>query len=192
MEKLTSYTLNPDDDNIRFKEKIKKRLIRCPELLYALHNNEYESELFDENGNLDYEGDWSLYFGDNIRPYLFFPEAQDKAKNYLCYKVEFDDIPKYNTKEKYGQITFVVFCDGKDIDDKQTGIARHDLIAAIIREYFNWSNIFGTQCKLVSNKESSTDNDYITKTLIFEITTLNSITKTQNDKTHVINNEVWT
>lgn len=101
-------------------------------------------------------------------------------------------MPKYNAKEKYSQITFVIFCDGKDIDDKQTGIARHDLIAAIIREYFNWSNIFGTQCKLVSNKESSTDNDYITKTLIFEITTSNSITKTKNNKTQVINSEVWT
>ena len=49
--------------------------------------------------------------------------------------------------------------------DELTGIPRHDLIASIIRAKFNWSNILGMQLKLVYNKESITDNNYVVRTL---------------------------
>lgn len=116
-----------------------------------------------------HDGEWDKYFISNIRPYLFIPATQDKVKNYLCYKVEFSEIAKFNVIEKYCQITFVIFCEGKDIDDKETGIARHDLIASIIRERFNWSLIFNGRCRLVSDKEGLTDNNYVTRTLVFEL-----------------------
>ena len=67
---------------------------------------------------------------------------------------------------------------GKDRTDKLTGISRHDLIASIIREKFNWSKIFGMQAHLVSSKESITDNNYLVRTLIFQTTDTNSITYT--------------
>ena len=63
-----------------------------------------------------------------------------------------------------------------------------DLIGNIIRDKINWSNIFGLQCKLISDKESVTDTEYATRKLIFQQTTLNSITKTTNGVTKVINN----
>ena len=69
LEKLQGYAINPDDDNIRIKNQIYDILLHCPELLYALHNEELESELFDENGNLNIDengeplGQWDLYFG---------------------------------------------------------------------------------------------------------------------------------
>lgn len=53
--------------------------------------------------------------------------------------------------------------------DKMTGIPRHDLISSIIREKINWSNVFGMQAKLVSNKEAISDNNYILRTMIFEL-----------------------
>lgn len=186
-KKLIDYTTNPDDDNIRFKQRIKDKLLQCPELLYVLHNPDYESELFDENGNLMKDGDWSIYFGDNIRPYILFPEVQTTPKNFLCYKVEFNEVPKYNDAEKYCQITFVVFCHAKDIIDRTTGIPRHDLIASILREKFSYSNTFMMRCKPISNKEGITDNDYVTRTLIFESIIPNSIVQTKNDKTEYVN-----
>ena len=62
--------------------------------------------------------------------------------------------------------------------DKNTGIPRHDLIASILRERFAWSNIFGMQTHLVQNYESTTDTNYVTRTLVFQLTDLNSKVQT--------------
>ena len=187
LDKLRAYADNPDDDNIRYKEKIHDALLSNAELLYALNNEELESELFDEDDNLlidkktgELLGEVDRYFGDNsnIRPYLFIPETQTDVKHYVCYQVMFDELPRYPNIQKYTEITFNIFVNGKDRTDKLTGIPRHDLIASIIREKFNWSNIFGMQTHLISSKESVTDNNYLVRTLIFQITDVNSITYT--------------
>ena len=193
LKNLQLYCETPDDDNILFKEKIKTHLLNCPELLYALHNKELESELFDSSGNLLIDGEWDRYFesGDNsgnIKPYIYIPETQAVVDNYVCYTVSFDEKTRYNEIMKYGLITFTVFVNGQDAIDKETGMPRHDLIASIIREYFNWTNIFGTQCYLVSDKEGITDNSYLTRTLIYQLTKPNSITKTTLKDSKVINN----
>ena len=197
LNKLRAYASTPDDDNIRYKEKIHDALLSNVELLYALNNEELESELFDEDNNLliDEEtgellGEVDRYFGDNsnIRPYLFIPETQTDVKHYVCYQVMFDELPRYQNMQKYTEITFNIFVNGKDRTDKLTGIPRHDLIASIIREKFNWSNIFGMQTHLISSKESVTDNNYLVRTLIFQITDVNSITYTPlGEKSSYIN-----
>lgn len=191
LNKLRAYAETPDDDNVRYKEKIRQSLLNCPELLYALHKEELEGELYCENEdgelelNIDHDtgellGEVDKYFGENanIRPYLFIPETQTEVKHYVCYQVMFDELPRYKDTQKYTQIIFTVFVNGKDREDKLTGIPRHDLIASIIREKFNWSNIFGTQTHLISSKESTTDNNYLVRTLIFQTTDTNSITYT--------------
>ena len=197
LNKLCAYTSTPDDDNIRYKEKIHDALLNNAELLYTLNNEELESELFDEDNNLliDEEtgellGEVDRYFGDNsnIRPYLFIPDTQTDVKHYVCYQVAFDELPRYSNIQKYTKITFNIFVNGKDRTDKLTGIPRHDLIASIIREKFNWSNIFGMQTHLISSKESVTDNNYLVRTLIFQITDVNSITYTPlGEKSSYIN-----
>ena len=196
LNKLRAYADNPDDDNIRYKEKIHDALLNNAELLYALNNEELESELFDgDKLNIDEEtgellGEVDRYFGDNsnIRPYLFIPDTQTDVKHYVCYQVAFDELPRYQNVQKYTEITFNIFVNGKDRTDKLTGIPRHDLIASIIREKFNWSNIFGMQTHLISSKESLTDNNYLVRTLIFQITDVNSITYTPlGEKSSYIN-----
>lgn len=200
LNKLRAYAGTPDDDNIRYKEKIHDALLNNAELLYALNNEELESELFDGNElNIDKEtgellGEVDRYFGDNsnIRPYLFIPDTQTDVKHYVCYQVSFDEIPRYSTIQKYTEITFNIFVNGKDRTDKLTGIPRHDLIASIIRERFNWSNIFGMQTHLISSKESVTDNNYLVRTLIFQVLDLNGIVNTPyGDETYIRNNEYW-
>ena len=198
LDKLRAYANTPDDDNIWYKEKIHDALLNNAELLYALNNEELESELFDgDKLNIDKEtgellGEVDRYFGDNsnIRPYLFIPDTQTDVKHYVCYQVSFDEMPRYSTFHKYNEITFNIFVNGKDRTDKLTGIPRHDLIASIIRERFNWSNIFGTQVHLVSSKESVTDNNYLVRTLIFQITDVANILNTTSGNTKVINNVV--
>ena len=201
LNKLRAYADTPDDDNIRYKEKIKQALLNCPELLYALNSKELECELFDEDGNLNIDEDGNLigevdrYFGDSslIRPSLFIPDTQTTVNSYVCYQVMFDELPRYQNIYKYNEIIFNIFVNGKDRTDKLTGIPRHDLIASIIRERFNWSSIFGMQSKLISSKESTTDNNYVVRTLIFQIEDTNNIVYTPFDEnSYIRNNEYWT
>lgn len=203
--KLRSYSYTPDDENIRYKKKIEKALMLNPCLLYALNEKSLEPELFNDDGNINWEwnedtkeyeplGEWDRYFGSNsnIRPYLFIPDTQTEVKNYICYQVGFDEMPRYNNIEKYTNVTFTIFVHGNDRDDKLTGIPRHDLIASIIRERFNWSSIFGMQTKLISSKESTTDNNYVVRTLLFQILELNGIVNTPYGKESTVrNSDYW-
>ena len=96
-------------------------------------------------------------------------------------------MPRYQDTLKYTNVTFTIFVHGNDRNDKLTGVPRHDLIASIIRERFNWSNIFGMQTHLISSKESTTDNNYLVRTLVFQVVDTNGIYKTTNNKTTVNN-----
>ena len=200
LNKLRAYRTTPDDENIQYKKKIEKALMLNPCLLYALNEKSLESELFDDDGNINWEwnedtkeyeplGEWDRYFGgtSNIRPYLFIPDTQTEVKHYICYQVSFDEMPRYQDTLKYTNVTFTIFVHGNDRNDKLTGIPRHDLIASIIRERFNWSNIFGMQTHLVSSKESTTDNNYIVRTLVFQVVDTNGIVKTTNGITSTNN-----
>lgn len=191
LTKLRAYTETPDDESIQYKEKIKKALLQNPCLLYALNNKNLEPELFDKDGNINWEyneqtkeyeplGEWDRYFGEssNIRPYIFFPETHTEVKNFVCYQVMFDELPRYQDSLKYTQITFTIFVHGSNRTDELTGIPRHDLIASIIRERFNWSNIFGLQTHLISSKESIVDNNYLVHTLVFQMVDTNGIANT--------------
>lgn len=200
LNKLRAYKTTPDDENIQYKKKIEKALMLNPCLLYALNEKSLESELFDDDGNINWEwnedtkeyeplGEWDRYFGSNsnIRPFLFIPDTQTEVKHYICYQVSFDEMPRYQDTLKYTNVTFTIFVHGNDRNDKLTGIPRHDLIASIIRERFNWSNIFGMQTHLISSKESTTDNNYIVRTLVFQVVDTNGIYKTTDNKTTVNN-----
>ena len=149
-------------------------------------------EINKETGEYELFGEVDRYFGEssNVRPYLFIPETQTDVKHYVCYQVMFDELPRYNDTQKYTQITFTIFVNGKDRHDKSTGLPRHDLIASIIREKFNWSNIFGMQTHIISSKESTTDNNFIVRTLVFQLVDTNGIVETNGRNTSIINYNV--
>ena len=200
LNKLRAYKTTPDDENIQYKKKIEKALMLNPCLLYTLNEKSLESELFDDDGNINWKwnedtkeyeplGEWDRYFGSdsNIRPFLFIPDTQTEVKHYICYQVSFDETPRYQDTLKYTTITFTIFVHGNDRVDKLTMIPRHDLIASIIRERFNWSNIFGMQTHLISSKESTTGNNYLVRTLVFQVVDTNGIYKTTDGVTSVNN-----
>lgn len=166
--KVRDYKVNTEDENIWWKEKVKRKLINNQAILYYLHNTELDIESADE------------FIGKNIRPALMIPETQDTPINYICFKTSFSEVSKYNKIYKYATLTFVILCDQRDLIDKESGIARHDILGALIREEFNWSNMFGTQLKLVSNEESTTDTEYATRTLKFQSETVNGISQNNN------------
>ena len=187
LNKLRAYKESPDDDVILYKQKIKNALLSNPCLLYSLNDKKLESELFDKNGNINWEwnedtkqyeplGEWDRYFGSDslIRPFLFIPDTQTTVKCYLCYQVGFRDTARHNSGLKDTLIDFAIFVHGDDRIDKLTGILRHDLIGSIIRERFAWSNIFGMQAHLAQDYEQTVDNNYVARYLTFQLTDLNS------------------
>lgn len=192
LDKLRAYMNEPDDDSIRLKEEIKSRLLKCPELLWALNaGEEYESVLFDSEGNLNVTGEWDIYFGENsfIRPFLFIPETQDTVANYLCYQVSTDENMRYNNDMKYLVITFTILVHDKNSVDKETGIARHDLLASIIREMMAWSSITMAHAVPIHESEGVTDNNYITKILKFQASMPNNLVVTKKGITSFVNKD---
>ena len=171
---------NVDSDNIHYKEIIKKNLINNNLLIYLLNNKELD----------DVEADPSDYLGVNILPYYIIHPTQHNVQNFICYDIGFRELERYNSKMKLLQITFYVLCEEKNNIEKLTGIARHDLIGAIIKDIFNWSNLFGVQIHCVSDIPGVTDNDYSTRTLIFEQTTDNDLVKTRGGVPRIIPREI--
>ena len=167
-DELISYKYNVGSDNIQYKEIIKNKLINNDRIIHSLNNRDLDPDCPDD------------YYGENILPYYLLVDVQTQSKNYICFETSFNEVARYNDVLKQGQIIFYIVCDNKDIVDKDTGIARHDLLAALITNEFNWSNDFGTQIKLISDRPSAIDSQYVGRTLIFEQQTPNSIV--QNGK----------
>jgi hypothetical protein len=151
------------DDIIEMKRLIKQKLISDPDILEALHNSAIE-ESPDE------------FLDTNIFGFIRIPQTQDTVRNFICFTVDDIESHQFNTHMKVQQIQFTCIC---HLDDMKTeyGIDRHDLLAYIVRDIFNWSNDFGLQFKLVYNKESTIDSDYYCRTLKFERECTNNLKK---------------
>ena len=174
---LLSFKENVDSDDVRIKEKIKDVLLDNRYLIHVLNNKELEEA--------DAEAD--DYFNVNIKPYFIIPDTQSSTKNFLCYEIGFDETNRYNETVKVLQVTFYILCHQKDIIDADTGIARHDLLAALVQDQFNYIDIFGGKLKIVSDKPSTTATNYAARTLVFETTTDNNLVKTVNGKPYLSN-----
>lgn len=173
---LLDYKNVPDDDNIRYKEIIKKELINDTLLLYLLNDDEIE----DPDEFLDY----------HIKPFYQIYDTQHNVQNFICFETSFRESMRYNEIIKYQQITFYVLCEHKNNIEKRTGLPRTDLIAARISDAFNWTNKFGTQCHIISDIPSVVDNYYNCRTLIFELNAPSNLVKTRNNVSRVVNYQV--
>ena len=174
-KKILDYKNNYGNDNIYHKEIVKKKLIANEQILKAINNSDLDIESPDD------------YLGVNIYPYYLLPQTQTNAQNYICFETSFNEITKSNRIMKQGQLIFYILCNNKTIFDNETGIARHDLLSALITDEFNWCTDFGNQFRLISDKPYAVDNNYIMRTLVFEQITLNSIVEAQT-KTIINNN----
>lgn len=177
LQTLRGYKTLPDDDNIRIKNVCKQTLIEDPLVLYLLNNRELEES----------DADPTEYIGVNIlNNYLIHP-TQHNVQNFICLGTESVEGARFNEDIKIQRVIFYILCEEKNNIETLTGIGRHDLIAARVKDLFNYTNKFGTQCVLIDERESVTDNDYATRTLIFEMETPKNIVKTRNGVTRVIN-----
>ena len=134
----------------------------------VLYNDPDIVELID-NPNIDPECPEDLVY-ENLFPFIKVPGTQDESKNFICYEV--DDMGEIarNDRMKQQIIQFVVFVH-KDLIKTKYGIPRHDAFGYVIRDLFNRSHLFGHELKLISSKGGTTDADYYTRALRFQLIT---------------------
>ena len=176
LDTLLQFKGDIDSDDIKVKETIKRILLDNKLIIYALNNKELEDE----------EADPEDYFGVNILPYYMINPVQHNVQNYLCYEVRYDMAQSYQYSKSHNSlnptiktlsIIFTILCHHRNLIDEETGIARHDLLAALVQDQFNWSSEFGSKIMLVSDVPSVVDSNYACRTLSFEQTTDNNIVK---------------
>jgi hypothetical protein len=172
VRRLLLFKDKSDADEVRIKEIIKQNLLNDKYILHVLDNKELEKDLEDDGTGAD------AYFGENILPFYNIMPTQSATSTFICYEVscEKDRYAKNNGQKKL-RIIFYVLVDQKIIYDKDTGIAKHDLLSALIQNKFNYTNYFGRKIHLISNVPSVTDNQYSCRTLIFEQLTDDNVVK---------------
>ena len=163
IKQLREYRNKPDKDDVFYKELVKKKLLKDERLIYLLNNKELE----------DAEAENDEYFGISILPQFLIADIQSSTKNFICFETSVEQVSRSNSIIKYQQLIFYVLCHESDNVVKELSSARHDLIASVLIDLFQGSNLFGNQMKLISNKPSTTDNHYATRTLIFTQETAN-------------------
>lgn len=174
-ELLLDLKTNMDSDDVRIKEKIKEILLNNRILLHVIDNKELEANLEDDGTGAD------EYFGRNILPYYLINPVQHAAESYVCYEVSYnnnDRASRVGLASKELLINFQILSNYKVLINQETGIAKHDLLAAIIVDQFNFSNYFGETICLISSVPSVVDNDFACRTLTFKQTTDNTLVKT--------------
>lgn len=134
----------------------------------VLYNDPDIVELID-NPNIDKDCPEDLVY-ENLFPFIKVPGTQDESKNFICYEV--DDMGEIarNDRMKQQIVQFVVFVH-KDLIKTKYGMPRHDAFGLVIRDLFNRSHLFGHELKLISSKGSTTDTDYYTRALRFQLIT---------------------
>ena len=181
-DRLKQYKYVVEDDNIKIKEKISELLIKNKDIIHVLNNKELEE--------LNSEPD--EYIGVNIFPYYLISPTQYKSDNFICFTVGYRNLNRDNKLVKYLYITFNILCENKNIKEKDAGISRHDLLGALIKHQFNFTNYFGRKIMVISDEESVVDSKYNCRTIIFQQITDNNVIKNSDGVSKFINKEIHT
>jgi hypothetical protein len=147
-----------DSEVLEYKRKITNKLVSISDIFTYIKN-----ESITTPGEM---------VGKNIYSFMKVPDPTVYVKNYICFNYSSITSTK-NSSFKNCSVTIGVVCHEDDI--KTTYGNRHDVLAAIITENFNWSNFLGFELELVSDVESIQDNKYHARTLKFVNKSQNSL-----------------
>lgn len=150
------------DDIFRYKYKIMQMLISNQDILHALHNDELSK------GNEVINGD--LYRDVCIFDFMKLPDNKTEVKNYVCFEV--NDVSSYDSLVNKR----IIFRTVSHEDDYKTdwGISRHDLLASIIKNEFDWSNALGMHFEKESDNGYVTNDGYYYREIIYKIVSPNN------------------
>ena len=156
------------------KRKIKQKLIENQDIRDLLSNDDLKDT-----------DDYSNYLYTNIFPFLVIPDTIYESRSYICFKVD-DADTNYNYRQrkenplmKVVQIQFMVVVH-KDVVETPYGIDRHDALAFLIKQIFQYSEkLFGFKLVCMSDIEGVTDSNFVTRTLTFEVQEPSNLTDTR-------------
>jgi hypothetical protein len=177
---LKSFIDSIEDDNLKLKHEVKEMLLDpdWPYICYLLFNKAQVNDNGTIVGFEDLQPD--DFFGRYILPYYMIHPTQTEIQNYLCYETRSSEVNRYNSAVKEQQLIFYILCQQKSKDAWLTGednaiyslgMARHDLLAAMIKNRFNYHHFSCGLMQCVSDVPSVIDNDWNVRTLIFECAT---------------------
>lgn len=128
-----------DSDISRAKRKIINALVENDDIVTAL-------------GADDIDDRYSLIYT-HLYPYLRVPDTKTETGSYILISIS---VPRVSTKNNTYKMMEITICVVTHQDHMQTtyNANRNDLLAGIIIDEFNWSDILGFEMELVSDKES--------------------------------------
>lgn len=155
---------NKYDDISHDKYLILHELYKDADLIEVLNNKELESKkaMPEEYRNI------------NIFSFLKIPDIQSEVKNFICFEV--DDIQESTVNNAFikKMVRFRTVSHERDVKT-DFGIDRQDLLALIIKDIFNWSNVLGLQLKKIYDSGKVADNGYYYREINFLTDTPNGL-----------------
>lgn len=165
IDRLFSCRNEQGFDSISYdKRKILEDLYKDSDIIEILNNKELQAV------NACPED----YYNVNIYSFLKIPDAQSKVKNFICFEVNDTEIVYSNNIMVSKQIIFRTIAHQDDVSTIW-GIDRQDLLAALVKERFQWSNILGTQLIKTYDSGKVAENGYYYRNMYFEQTAPNDI-----------------
>lgn len=165
IERLFTCQKEEGFDSISYaKQIILEDIYKDADIFEVLHNEELEQK------NAVPED----YHNVNIFSYLKIPDAQSKVKNFLCFEVNDTEILYSNKIMITKQIIFRTVSHKDDVETLY-GIDRQDLLAALIKERFQWSNVLGTQLVKTYDSAKVAENGYYYRNIHFTQTAPNNL-----------------
>ena len=164
-DKIESNT----DEIFRYKHKIMKQLVSNQDILHTLHNIDLQKGEDVINGD--------LYRDVCVFDYMKLPDNKTEVKNYICFEVDDDGYGDFANK-------IISFRTVSHEDDHKTdwGISRQDLLALIVKEEFDWSNILGMHLEKKSDEGMVTNDGYCYREIVYKATSPNNIYGKINNK----------
>lgn len=168
IKRVLTFQTSGYDDICLYKKKILKDILSDTDILEILNNPHLDLSTPEEFYNI------------NIFDRLKIPstDAQSIAKNFICF--ELDDIESIfeNKCMINKQLTFRIISPEKDVETPY-GLNRHDLISALIKERFCWSNILGNRLEKVSDTGRVAESEYYYRDIKFQTITTNTLSNAQ-------------
>lgn len=144
------------DDIIEKKSMVGELFYTDPDIIEVLDNSKVDPTCPDE----------AMY--ECIYPFIRIPGVQDESQSYICYTLDDNGVNHTNKAMKIQSMKIVIFVH-QDIVKTKLGVNRHDLLGCLIKDVLNQSNAFGMQLNCIFDREGTTDTNYVTRTLQFEM-----------------------
>lgn len=178
IKRVLEFQDSGSDDICIYKKRILRDLLSDSDILEALNNSSLDISSPEE------------FYNVNIFDRLKIPNTQSQSvvNNFICYEIDDVETIYENKLMITKQLTFRVISAEKDVETPY-GINRHDLISALLKERYCWSNILGNRLEKTFDQGYAAESEYYYRIIKFQTVCTNSLTNAQT-KNAIDNNRL--